>query len=78
MQVEDLTCKSQRLEAELQKALKKLNEVSAVATYEAEKSKSAKEVIKSLTAQVCKMFFLHYFVFFYILEKYYWHLCLIN
>ncbi|XP_050375188.1 PH, RCC1 and FYVE domains-containing protein 1 [Argentina anserina] len=51
-QVEDLTSKSQRLEAELQKTLKKLNEVSAVATDEAEKSKSSKAVIKSLTAQV--------------------------
>ncbi|KAL6190045.1 hypothetical protein ACLB2K_036446 [Fragaria x ananassa] len=51
-QVEDLTFKSQQLEAELQKTLKKLNVVSAVANDEAEKCKSAKEVIKSLTAQL--------------------------
>ncbi|XP_061991593.1 PH, RCC1 and FYVE domains-containing protein 1-like isoform X2 [Rosa rugosa] len=55
MQVEDLTFKSQRLEAELQRTLKKLNEVSAVATDEAEKCKSAKEVINSLTAQLKEM-----------------------
>ncbi|KAL6187678.1 hypothetical protein ACLB2K_039074 [Fragaria x ananassa] len=51
-QVEDLTFKSQQLKAELQKTLKKLNVVSAVANDEAEKCKSAKEVIKSLTAQL--------------------------
>lgn len=58
MQVEDLTCKSQHLEAELQRTLNKLNNVSAVAADEAEKCKSAKEVIKSLTAQVarCSLF----------------------
>lgn len=50
--MEDLTCKSQHLEAELQKTSKKLKEVSALAADEAEKCKSAKDVIKSLTAQV--------------------------
>ncbi|KAK9935169.1 hypothetical protein M0R45_022281 [Rubus argutus] len=54
-QVEDLTCKSQHLEAELQRTLNKLNDVSAVAADEAEKCKSAKEVIKSLTAQLKEM-----------------------
>lgn len=53
LQVEDLTHKSQNLEAELENAAKQLNEVTAIAADEVEKSKSAKEVIKSLTAQVC-------------------------
>ncbi|EOY01971.1 hypothetical protein QUC31_013503 [Theobroma cacao] len=51
-QVEDLTFKSQRLEAELGKASKQLKEVTAIAENEAEKCKSAKEVIRSLTAQL--------------------------
>ncbi|CAN6549143.1 unnamed protein product [Malus baccata var. baccata] len=54
-QVEDLTLKSQHLEAELQRTSKKLKEVSAIAADEAEKRKSAKEVIKSLTAQLKEM-----------------------
>ena len=36
----------------LQKPAKQLKEVTTIAAEEAEKSKSAKEVIKSLTAQV--------------------------
>lgn len=51
-QVEDLTTKSQHLEAELERTTKQLKEVTAVAVGEAEKCKSAKEVIKSLTAQL--------------------------
>ncbi|XVE91468.1 hypothetical protein REPUB_Repub01dG0012300 [Reevesia pubescens] len=51
-QVEDLTCKSQCLEAELEKTSRQLNEVTAIAENEAERCKSAKEVIRSLTAQV--------------------------
>ncbi|PON67076.1 Zinc finger, FYVE-type, endofin [Trema orientale] len=51
-QVEDLTCKSQNLEVELEKTTKQLKEVTAIAVDEAEKCKSAKEVIKSLTAQL--------------------------
>ncbi|XP_022725931.1 PH, RCC1 and FYVE domains-containing protein 1-like [Durio zibethinus] len=51
-QVEDLTCKSQRLEAELEKTSRQLKEVTAIAENEAEKCKSAKEVIRSLTAQL--------------------------
>ncbi|XP_022776892.1 PH, RCC1 and FYVE domains-containing protein 1-like [Durio zibethinus] len=51
-QVEDLTCKSQHLEAELEKTSRKLKEVTAIAENEAEKCKSAKEVIRSLTAQL--------------------------
>ncbi|RXH69904.1 hypothetical protein DVH24_007160 [Malus domestica] len=54
-QVEDLTLKSQHLEAELQRTSKKLKEVSAIAADEAEKRKSAKEVMKSLTAQLKEM-----------------------
>ncbi|XP_068326461.1 PH, RCC1 and FYVE domains-containing protein 1-like [Pyrus communis] len=54
-QVEDLTLKSQHLEAELQRTSKKLKEVSTIAADEAEKRKSAKEVIKSLTAQLKEM-----------------------
>ena len=52
LQVEDFTHKSQNLEAELEKTAKQLKEVTTIAAEEAEKSKSAKEVIKSLTAQV--------------------------
>ncbi|CAJ1939870.1 unnamed protein product [Sphenostylis stenocarpa] len=51
-QVEGLTRKSKRLEAELERTSKQLKEVTAVASDEAGKCKSAKEVIKSLTAQV--------------------------
>ncbi|XP_028762115.1 PH, RCC1 and FYVE domains-containing protein 1 isoform X2 [Neltuma alba] len=51
-QVEDLTLKSKHLEAELERTSKQLKEVTAVAAEEAEKCKSAKEVIKSLTAQL--------------------------
>ena len=50
--MEDLTSKSQHLEAELERTSKQLKEVTAIAEDEAEKCKSAKEVIKSLTAQV--------------------------
>ncbi|KOM31441.1 hypothetical protein LR48_Vigan01g099600, partial [Vigna angularis] len=51
-QVEDLTRKSKSLEAELERTSKQLKEVTTVAADEAGKCKSAKEVIKSLTAQV--------------------------
>ncbi|KAK2636239.1 hypothetical protein Ddye_031031 [Dipteronia dyeriana] len=51
-QVEELTSKSQHLEAELERTSKKLKQVSVIAVDEAEKCKSAKEVIKSLTAQL--------------------------
>ncbi|KAL6983497.1 hypothetical protein U1Q18_016883 [Sarracenia purpurea var. burkii] len=51
-QVEDLTSKSQLLEAELQKTSMQLKEATELAADEAEKCKAAKEVIKSLTAQV--------------------------
>ncbi|KAL3654223.1 hypothetical protein CASFOL_003904 [Castilleja foliolosa] len=54
-QVENLTSKSQHLEAELEKQRKQLKEVTARAADEAEKSKAAKEVINSLTAQLKKM-----------------------
>lgn len=54
-QVENLTLKSKHLEAELERTSKQLKEVTAVAAEEAEKCKSAKEVIKSLTAQLKEM-----------------------
>ncbi|KAK7362262.1 hypothetical protein VNO77_04372 [Canavalia gladiata] len=54
-QVEDLTCKSKSLEAELERTSKQLKEVTAIAADEAGKCKSAKEVIKSLTAQLKEM-----------------------
>lgn len=54
----ELTCKSKNLEAELLKKSKKLMEVTAIAADEAEKCKSAKEVIKSLAAQV-KVFLIY-------------------
>ena len=50
--MQELTCKSKNLEAELEKTSKKLMEVTAIATDEADKCKSAKEVIKSLATQV--------------------------
>ncbi|KAG7029960.1 hypothetical protein SDJN02_08304, partial [Cucurbita argyrosperma subsp. argyrosperma] len=50
-EVQELTCKSKNLEAELEKTSKKLMEVTAIATDEADKCKSAKEVIKSLATQ---------------------------
>ncbi|XP_050237803.1 PH, RCC1 and FYVE domains-containing protein 1-like isoform X2 [Mercurialis annua] len=50
-QVEDLTSKSYRLESELERKSRQLKEVAAIAADEAEKRKSAKEVIKTLTAQ---------------------------
>ncbi|GFP86184.1 ultraviolet-b receptor uvr8 [Phtheirospermum japonicum] len=53
--VENLTSKSQHLEAELERQRKQLKEVTARAADEAEKSKAAKEVIKSLTAQLKEM-----------------------
>ena len=52
MQVEDLTHKSQFLEAELEKTSRQLKEATAMAQEEAEKNKAAQEVIRSLTSQV--------------------------
>ncbi|KAK0586376.1 hypothetical protein LWI29_005861 [Acer saccharum] len=51
-QVEDLTHKSQFLEAELEKTSRQLKEATAMAQEEAEKNKVAQEVIRSLTAQL--------------------------
>ncbi|KAK9107658.1 hypothetical protein Syun_023669 [Stephania yunnanensis] len=50
-QVEELTQKSDSLEAELERTSRQLKEANETAEDEAEKCKSAKEVIKSLTAQ---------------------------
>ncbi|KAL0421124.1 UNVERIFIED_CONTAM: PH, RCC1 and FYVE domains-containing protein 1 [Sesamum latifolium] len=54
-QVEKLTNKTQVLEAKLARKSKQLKEMNARAADEAEKSKAAKEVIKSLTAQLKEM-----------------------
>ncbi|XP_011075486.1 uncharacterized protein LOC105159953 isoform X1 [Sesamum indicum] len=54
-QVEKLTSKTQVLEAKLARKSKQLKEMNARAADEAEKSKAAKEVIKSLTAQLKEM-----------------------
>lgn len=50
--MEDLTSKSQHLKAELDRTIKQLKEVTAIAVNEAEKCKSANDVVESLTAQV--------------------------
>ena len=52
MQVEDLTLKSQLLEAELERTTRQLKEAIQLAMEEADKNKAAKEVIKSLSRQV--------------------------
>ena len=54
MQVEDLTVKSEVLEAKLERTSRRLKEATATAHEEAEKYKATKEVIRSLTAQVKK------------------------
>jgi hypothetical protein len=50
--VDNLTRKSQHLEVELERTTKQLKEAIAIAGEETAKCKAAKEVIKSLTAQV--------------------------
>jgi len=50
--VESLTRKSQLLEVELERTTKQLKEAISIAGEETAKCKAAKEVIKSLTAQV--------------------------
>lgn len=51
-QVENLTRKSHLLEVELERTTKQLKEGISIAGEETAKCKAAKEVIKSLTAQV--------------------------
>ncbi|KAG8085423.1 hypothetical protein GUJ93_ZPchr0010g9979 [Zizania palustris] len=51
-QVENLTRKSQLLEADLEKTAKQLKEAISIAGEETAKCKAAKDVIKSLTAQL--------------------------
>uniref|UniRef100_A0A0D3G736 FYVE-type domain-containing protein n=1 Tax=Oryza barthii TaxID=65489 RepID=A0A0D3G736_9ORYZ len=51
-QVENLTRKSQLLEADLERTTKQLKEAISIAGEETAKCKAAKEVIKSLTAQL--------------------------
>ena len=52
MQVEELAWKTQLQEVELEKTSKQLKEAIVIAGEETAKCKAAKEVIKSLTAQV--------------------------
>lgn len=52
MQVEELTRKTHLQDVELEKTSKQLKEAIAIAGEETAKCKAAKEVIKSLTAQV--------------------------
>lgn len=59
MQVQDLTAKVHHLQTELDKTSRRLKEVTAIAADEAQKCKTAKEVITSLSTQVCK----HDFIF---------------
>ena len=51
-QVENLTRKAQLQEVELERTSKQLKEAISIATEEAARCNAAKEVIKSLTAQV--------------------------
>ncbi|CAA0805850.1 Regulator of chromosome condensation (RCC1) family with FYVE zinc finger domain [Striga hermonthica] len=55
VQVENLTCKAQLQELELERTTKQLKEAITVAGEETAKCKAAKEVIKSLTAQLKEM-----------------------
>jgi len=55
--VENLSRKTQLQEVELERTTKQLKEAIAFAAEETAKCKAAKEVIKSLTAQVSPQFF---------------------
>ena len=57
--MESLRQQCELQESELQKSAKKIQEAMVLATEESAKSKAAKEVIKSLTAQV--IFWIVYF-----------------
>lgn len=59
MQVQDLTSNFQLQEIELEKTTRQLKEALAMAAEETAKCKAAKDVIKSLTAQVSFVFHLH-------------------
>lgn len=59
MQVEELTHKAQLQDIELERTTKQLKEAIAVAGEESAKCKAAKEVIKSLTAQVSRIYMLY-------------------
>ena len=54
--MENLTRKSHLLEVELERTTKQLKEAISIAGEETAKCKAAKEVIKSLTAQVRLLF----------------------
>lgn len=62
MQVDDLTRNVQLQEIELERTTKQLKEAIEVAGEESSKCKAAKEVIKSLTAQVSSMFMSKLFI----------------
>ena len=65
LQVESLTRKAHLQEVELERTTKQLKEAIAIAGEETAKCKAAKEVIKSLTAQVRLRFawmYLYYFL----------------
>lgn len=55
--MENLTRKAQLQEIELERTSKQLKEAIAIAGEESSKCKAAKEVIKSLTAQVRSLWF---------------------
>jgi hypothetical protein len=56
--VENLTRKAQLQEVEMERTTKQLKDAKAIAEEETTRCKAAKEVIKSLTAQVRWIFFL--------------------
>lgn len=64
--MDNLTSKSQHLEAELERTTKQLKEAIAIAGEEAAKCKAAKEVIKSLTVQVRLLILFVYTQFLYV------------
>lgn len=60
IQVESLKNRCELQESELQQSAKKAQEAMSLAAEESAKCKAAKEVIKSLTAQVT--FYSHYYI----------------
>lgn len=70
-QVENLSRKAQLQEVELERTTKQLKEAIAIAGEETAKCKAAKEVIKSLTAQVRQLSFFISIMSFGIICK--WH-----
>lgn len=73
IQVESLKNRCELQESELQQSAKKAQEAMALAAEESAKCKAAKEVIKSLTAQV--MFGFHFLPDDYELNKFHQICC---